>query len=315
MSDRNLLLLLSGLACLAMFGFMTLGVRAPWGFVLPFRGEKLVALILVALAVSTSTVLFQTISFNRILTPAVMGFDALYLLLLTLAVYGLGGIGFTALSPVAVFAITSGVLVLAALALFGTLLGQARADLLRMILTGIIFGVLFRSITAFLQRMIDPNEFAVIQVNAFARFNTIETDILILAAPITLVALMLSWRMRRRLDVISLGPATATSLGERPKQGQMQALALTAVLVSVSTAFVGPVVFLGLLVVSLAHAIRPTPYHAVLLPVAGLISVITLVGGQAVLERVLGLNTPLSVVIDLIGGCVFLILVLKGTRT
>lgn len=314
MSDRNLIALLAFAALLSAMAYMTLGVRAPWSFVLPFRGEKLLALVLVALAVSTSTVLFQTISFNRILTPSVMGFDSLYILLLTLAVYLLGGTGFGALSPLAVFGVTTVVLMMAATALFGTLFAQARADLLRMILTGIIFGALFRSLTNFVQRMIDPNEFAVVQLNSFARFNTIETDILIIAAPLTLSALWLVWRLRRPLDVISLGAETAIALGEQPKKRQLQALALIAVLVSVSTAFVGPVVFLGLLVVSLAHAIRPTPYHATLLPVAGLISVITLVGGQTVLERALGLATPLSVAVDLLGGAVFLMLVLIGAR-
>ena len=56
MSDRSLIAVLCIAAVLAMIGYMTLGVRAPWSFVLPFRGEKLIALVLVALAVSTSTV-------------------------------------------------------------------------------------------------------------------------------------------------------------------------------------------------------------------------------------------------------------------
>ncbi len=89
---------------------------------------------------------------------------------------------------------------------------------------------------------------------------------------------------------------------------------LVAVLVSVSTALVGPVAFLGLLVVSIAHLITPSPHHAVLLPSAGLISAIVLVGGQTVLERVLGLATPLSVVVDVLGGLLFLGLLLKGLR-
>lgn len=311
MSDRGLILFLTVLALLACLGFMFLGVRAPLGFVLPFRGEKLFALILVALAVSTSTVLFQTISFNRILTPAIMGFDALYLLIVTLCVYVLGGAGFIELSPLAVFFATSSLLVLASMLLFSTLLGQARADLLRMILTGIVFGVLFRSLTSFVQRVIDPNDFAVIQVKSFARFNVIETNLLVVTTPVAVVCLWSAWRMRHRLDVISLGLDMAHSLGERAAQLQLQTLVIVAVLVSVSTALVGPVAFLGLLVVSLAHAVRPTPYHYVLLPVAGLISVITLVAGQTVLERVLGLATPLSVVIDVLGGVVFLLLILK----
>ncbi|WP_198963195.1 iron chelate uptake ABC transporter family permease subunit [Marinibacterium profundimaris] len=309
---RNVLLVLGALALVAVLGYMTLGAKAPWSFLLPYRGEKLVALVLVAVSVSTATVLFQTITFNRILTPSIMGFDALYVLILTGAVWALGGIAVMRMPPVVSFAVTGGAMILASLALFGTLLGQARADIMRMILTGIIFGVLCRSLTGFLQRMIDPNEFAVVQVASYARFTDIETGLLWLAAPLTLGALALAWRMRRALDVVSLGTDTAITLGERPGRRQLQVLVLVALLVSVSTALVGPVAFLGLLVVSLAHAILPTPYHAQLLPAAGLISIIVLVGGQTVLERVLQLATPLSVVVDVLGGIVFLALILKG---
>lgn len=49
---------------------MTVGARGNWDFVLPFRGGKLLGLVLVAYAVATATVLFQTVTQNRILTPA-----------------------------------------------------------------------------------------------------------------------------------------------------------------------------------------------------------------------------------------------------
>lgn len=292
--------------------FMTLGVKAPWSFVLPFRGEKLAALMLVAVAVSTSTVLFQTITFNRILTPAIMGFDALYILLMTSAVFFFGGQGLLHFPPMAVFVITSIALSLAGLGLFGTLLRRSGVDLLRMVLTGIIFGVLFRSLTSFLQRMIDPNEFSVIQVVSYARFNSIDTEILWVALPVTLVALMAVWRLHRRLDVIALGDAMAANLGETSQRLQLQVLFLVGLLVSVSTAFVGPVVFLGLLIASLTHVLLRSPYHRVLLPAAGLVSITVLVGGQTILERVLSYGTPLAVVIDVIGGVVFLVLVIRG---
>ncbi|MEM7000808.1 MAG: iron chelate uptake ABC transporter family permease subunit [Pseudomonadota bacterium] len=307
-----ILLVLAALA--SATAFMTVGAQGSWSFVLPFRGEKLAALVLVAVAVSTSTMLFQTITFNRILTPAIMGFDALYVLLMTGAVFFFGGQGLLQLPPMLVFLITSAALIVAALALFGTLLGRGQGDLLRMILTGIIFGVLFRSLTSFMQRVIDPNEFSVIQVVSYARFNTIETDILYVALPVTLVTLSLVWVLRRRLDVIALGSEVAINLGEVPALLQLQVLALIAVLVSVATAFVGPVVFFGLLVASLTHVLLPTPYHRVLLPAAALISITVLVGGQTILERALGLTTPLAVVIDVIGGALFLILVLRGLR-
>lgn len=305
------LAVLLGVACLC---YMTLGSRGNWGFVLPFRGVKLIALVLVGLSVSTSTVLFQTITQNHILTPSIMGFDSLYVLILTTAVYFLGGFGFLSLPPMAVFLFNVAVLILAALALFGTLLWQSRGDLMKLLLTGVICATLFRALTSFMQRMIDPNEYTVIQAGSYARFNQIEGELLALAAALLLGAIGLAWRMRFRLNVLALGHDAAINLGEDPKRGQYQVLILVAVLVSVSTALVGPVAFLGLIVVSLARLITPCSHHSVLLPSAGLIACVMLVGGQTVMERVLHLSTPLPVVIDFLGGVVFLFLVLTRAR-
>lgn len=295
--------------------YMTLGARGSWGFVLPYRATKLAALLLVAVAVSIATVLFQTITQNRILTPSIMGFDALYVLILTGAVFLLGGQGLIQIPPLAIYGVNLVLLIAASLVLFGSLLAGTRHDLMRMILTGIIFGSLFRSLTSFMQRMIDPNEYTVIQVSSYARFTQINTDLLAISFVLIAVTLGLVWRMRHRLDILSLGTDAAINLGENPGRGQIEVLILIAVLVSVSTALVGPVAFLGLLVVSLAHLVTPTAYHAVLLPSAALISCIVLVGGQIVLERVLALSTPLTVVIDFLGGFLFLALLLKGNRS
>jgi len=308
---RGRLILMAVLLLACIIGYLTLGARGNWGFVLPFRGNKLVALVLVAVAISTATVLFQTITHNRILTPAVMGFDALYVLILTVQIYVLGAQEYVQLSSAGQFIANTLLMLVAALALFGTLLSKARGDLMRMVLTGIILAVLLRAITSFLQRVIDPSEYAVVQVASFARFSRIEGELLAISALLTCGALVVTWRMRHRLDVLALGETAAINLGEAPKRSTYQILVLIAILVSVSTALVGPMGFLGLLVVSLAHLVTPTASHATLLVSSALISALTLVGGQFVLERVLGMSTPLIVVIDVIGGIVFLTLLLK----
>jgi len=305
------LILLAVLLAAFMAGYLMLGARGNWGFVLPFRGNKLAALLVVAVAVSTASVLFQTITHNRILTPAIMGFDALYVLVLTVQVYVLGAQAYVQLPEVGQFVLNTALMLAAALALFGTLLTRARSDLMRMVLTGIILAVLFRAVTGFLQRMIDPNEYAVIQVSSFARFARVELSLLAVAALLTCAALVATWRMRHKLDVLALGETAAINLGENPKRQTLWILVIIAVLVSVSTALVGPMGFLGLLVVSLAHLITPTASHSVLLTSAALISALTLVAGQLVLERLMGMAMPLVVVIDILGGIVFLVLLLR----
>src|SRR6218665_1735422 len=85
--------LLAVLALLAMTAFMTMGVEADWAFVLQHRGTKLAAMVVVACALGMSTVVFQTVTHNTILTPAVMGLDALYQLLQAVLVLVLGSVG------------------------------------------------------------------------------------------------------------------------------------------------------------------------------------------------------------------------------
>ncbi|MGL5468998.1 MAG: iron chelate uptake ABC transporter family permease subunit, partial [Shewanella sp.] len=70
--------------------FLTLNVNGHWDFVLPLRLTKLSALLLVAYAIGVSTLLFQTLTNNPILTPSILGFDSLYIFLQTLLVFILG---------------------------------------------------------------------------------------------------------------------------------------------------------------------------------------------------------------------------------
>ena len=305
------LVLLLAVFLLAAAGFMLLAPRGAWSFLIPFRAERLAALTLIGATIGVATVLFQTVAGNRILTPSVMGFDALYGLFQTGLVFLLGGIGYVTLDPRLKFLAETGVMIAVALALLGLLLGRGRHDLHRMLLVGLIFGVFFRSLSGLMQRMMDPNAFAVVQGASFASFNRVNSDLLAITAGVSLLALAGAWRMRHALDVVALGRPVAIGLGVDHDRTCRRALALVAVLVSAATALVGPVAFFGLLVACLAHAALRAPYHAALLPAAALIGATVLVAGQTLFERYLGLQATLSVVIEFIGGLLFLTLLLR----
>ena len=65
------------------------------------------------------------------------------------------------------------------------------------------------------------------------------------------------------------------------------------------------------MVASLAHSLVGTSKHKFVLPAAVLLAIICLVGGQTVLERVFAFDTALSIIIEFLGGIVFIILVLR----
>lgn len=87
LSPSTVLIASAVLALVSMVAFMTIGAKGNWSFLISFRGTKLLGMVLVAYAIAVSTVLFQTISGNRILTPSIIGFDAMYILLQTIMVF------------------------------------------------------------------------------------------------------------------------------------------------------------------------------------------------------------------------------------
>lgn len=298
------------LLCIVLF--LTLGAKGSWSFVLAFRGIKLATLLLVAYAVAISTVLFQTVTNNRILTPAVMGFDALYVLLQTGLTFCLGNLQVSQIDPRLLFAGQALLMVILSGLLFRWLFSGAVRSLHLLLLVGILLGGLFRSLSSFLQRVIDPNEFVVLQDRLFANFNSVDADLLLLSAVaiggVSLVALS----NLSRFDVLALGRETAINLGLDHRRMVTLTMALIAVLVSVSTALVGPITFFGLLVANLAYLITPGHRHRHILPVAVFLAGIMLVGGQMLLERLFAFSTALSIVIEFFGGLAFILILMRG---
>lgn len=292
--------------------FMTINSRGNWDFVLPFRGRKVVAIVVVASAIAVSTVIFQTITANRILTPSIMGFDALYMLIQTIAVFVVGGTALLQTDPQLRFLIDVVVMVVFSGGLYWWLFVQANRPLHLLVLIGIIFGTLFRSVTSLLQRMIDPTDFAVLQDTGFASFNSVDPTLVGLSAFIVGAMLLVIAFRNRVLDAMMLGRAPAISIGVSYQREVMIVLAMTTVLVSVSTALVGPITFFGLLVAHLAYHTIGSSGHRYVIPAAILYAIIFLVGGQLILEHVFNFNSSLSIMIEFVGGLLFIILLIRG---
>lgn len=313
MAERRVLWL--GLALLVLCGaFLAWQLRAPFGFILGLRAAKLGALVCVGAATGAATVLFQTVAGNRLLTPGLVGFDALFVLMQTLLVLLLGGVGAAALPAGPRFLMEVAALGAASVALFGLLLRRDARDITRMILTGIILGVLLRGLSSMVQRLMDPSDFAVVQQAMFASFGRVDPQQLTFAAVVLLAAMAMALRMAPALDVAGLGRDTARGLGLNHDRVVMTALLLMAAMVSVSTALVGPITFLGLLTASLARQVTGSHRHAVLLPAAAILGALILVAGQFLFERLLGSQSALAVIVEFFGGLVFLFLVLKRRR-
>jgi iron complex transport system permease protein len=183
------------------------------------------------------------------------------------------------------------------------------------LLVGIIVGTFFSSISTFLQVLIDPNEFQIVQDRMFASFNNINSDLVWLAIVIVVLVLIFAWRYVKYLDVLSLGREMAINLGVPYDSIVKQMLVIVAIFISISTALVGPITFFGLIVANLSYQFFNTYKHKTLISGAVVMSIIALVGGQWVVERIFTFSTTLSVIINFIGGVYFIYLLLKERKT
>ena len=295
--------------------FLTWGVDGHWDYALPRRLEQLVALTVVGVAVAVSTVVFQTLTENRILTPAIMGFDALYVLLATTLVFALGAPRVAELPGLLMFGVNTALLVTVATLGYRWVLGDSSRGLYTLVLVGVIASTLFGSLTSFMFRVMDPNEFDTLMTVLFASFNVIDTTALRVAAVLLVIGIITAIRMVPTLDVLTLGRDAAIGLGVEYRATVTRLLIVVAGLVAVSTALVGPIVFLGLLVANLAYQLTRSQRHAVTLPAAALIAVSALVLGQAVLQHVLHFNATLGSIINLVGGVYFVGLLVTESRS
>ncbi|MED1063769.1 iron chelate uptake ABC transporter family permease subunit [Bacillus licheniformis] len=310
--QKMLVLIVIAAVCIGLFLFY--GLPSVWEYALPRRFAKVFAIIIVGTAIAYSSMIFQTITNNRILTPSILGLDSLYVLLQTGIIFFFGAAKLADLGKNGNFLLSTGLMVCFSFVLFFLMFRRGGRHIFLLLLVGIVFGTLFRSLSSFMQMLIDPNEFQVVQNKMFASFNNLNTDILVLASLVILAILVYAWRFNPYFDVISLGRDQAVNLGIDYDQTVKKMLIVVAVLVSVSTALVGPITFLGLLVVNVAREVFKTYKHSVLIPGAVLFSIIALVGGQFIVEKLFGLTVTLVVIIDFIGGIYFIYLLLKERK-
>ncbi|WP_425628568.1 iron chelate uptake ABC transporter permease subunit VctG [Vibrio neptunius] len=313
MQDKMKLIGLVATALLFCFLFIGIGLNADnYQYFLSRRVPKVLAMIVAGIAIGQSSLAFQTITHNRILTPSIMGFDSLYMFTQVLVVVIFGGLSSIAMNAYFNFSVSVVVMLAFSLLLFSFYFKGETQNLMVLLLLGVILGQLFGSVSSFFIMLMDPSDFASVQANMFASFNNISVELVYLCTPLLLLISALLYRMNRLLDVFWLDKDNATSLGVDVKRTTLCVLLLSAALIAISTALVGPIMFFGLLVTNLTREWFNSYQHRVLLLGVSLLSVVALLSGQWIVEKVFGFSTTLSVVINFVGGIYFLTMLLRN---
>lgn len=311
--NRNtyVLIVVSILGALLFLGY---NIGPHYDYILPKRFIRLATMTLVAVTVGYASLIFQTITNNRILTPAIMGYESVFILIQTLLIFLYGDVTFRTITEIDNFFIAIGGMLAYSTLLYFILFKKGKQNIYLLLLIGIVLGTLFEKISQFFQIILDPNEFSMLETNLFVSFNKMNTDLLAIGAVLTAVVLLVLQPFLKYLDVIALGKEHAINLGLNYEKLIRLYMMAICVLVSVSTALVGPIAFLGIMITNTCYEVFATNKHRKMVWYTSAIGCIILFLSQFLVEHVFNFSTTTSIIINFIGGAYFIYLILKSTQ-
>ena len=312
------LIVIALIAIIIVAAFLFIGVKFHnhklLRYAMKLRIPKVIAMIITAFAIGAATIIFQSVINNTIVTPCLLGMNALYTLIHTSVVFVLGSGSILFTNDNLSFLVDLVLMGIIATVVYSWLFKMTGHNVLYVLLVGTVLTSFFSSIQSTLTRVMDPNEYDTLLTSLVASFSNINSEIIIFSVIILALIVVIFRKELALLDVITLGKEQAINLGVDYDRCIRRLLLAITLCIAVATAMVGPISFLGLIIANISRQLLKTYRHTQLIAGAALMGVIALIGGQFIVERVFVYSIPISVFITVAGGIYFLYLILKGSR-
>ncbi|ASK21273.1 MAG: iron chelate uptake ABC transporter family permease subunit [Halomonas sp.] len=284
-------------------------------YVIPKRLERLATMVIGGICVAWSSIAFQSLTGNRILTPAIMGYESIYLLFQALLMLMLGTRSLVVLGE-------HGNVILSMLLMLGYswvlhrwLFRDGRDNVYFLLLVGLVLTMVITTLTQFIQLKMSPGEFSILLGYSQATFGKASAAQLLYATSIVVTICLVGYKALPVLDVLLLGREQAISLGIDYRRRVQRQLFLIAALVAISTSLLGPTAFMGIFVANTAYALAGTYRHRVTLPLGCAISIATFLLAQLLVEHLFNYKTTVSILVNLVCGAYFLSLMVRTRGT
>lgn len=274
---------------------------------------QMLGIVVSVVLVTISSLVFQTITNNRILTPSVLGFDAIYVITQTLIVFLLGTSSLLISNYYINFTVSVIAMVIIVLLMFVFILRKNKNNIILLLLLGLVLTQLSTSIGNLLQVFMHPEDFQTVTEITNVNINNINDKLVLISIPITFIIGFLFIRENHYLDVMALGEDEAKSLGVEYNKKVNYYLVLIAISIALATALIGPLSFLGLIVVNSSKELTKSNKHKTLIFTSSLLGVVLLLFGQVILE-VTKVKTPVTVIVSLIGGAYMIYMLYKENK-
>lgn len=310
------------LVCDIIFGSVRLPLEALWSddtlyreIIYNFRLPKALTAVITGAAISVAGLIMQTLFRNPLAGPYVLGVSSGASL--GVAVYLLAG----GLLPVAltqsgwglvIAAITGAVLVLLLVLAVSLHVRQA----VSLLIVGIMFGQIAGSLVTILQNSSNPDSLKLFVVWTFGSLSAVGWNYMQVMLLLITVGLIIVFAIQKSLNGLLLGENYAQGLGINITRTRFLIIVAVALLAGTTTAFTGPIAFIGMAVPHLARGLFRTSDHSITIPGTMLCgAILLLLCDLATQLPADGYTLPINAISALVGAPIIIWIILKNKRT
>lgn len=267
--------------------------------------------LLVGAALACSGAVMQTLFANPLAGPSVLGVSSGAGLgaALVLLVPGLSGALGAATDVALVLAAFAGALVVLAGIVFAD---RRLGDPVTLLILGLMVGHLGGALISVLEVAAGEGALRGFVLWGMGSFSGVGPDRMPWLALSIAAGLLLALIHGRTLDALLLGEEYARSMGVGVRSARTRLIVATGLLAGASTAFCGPIAFIGLASPHLARAVLRSADHRLVLPGSALIGALVALVCDILVRRIDGL--PLNAITSLFGAPVVVWVLWSGRR-
>lgn len=306
-------------ACDIVFGNVRLPLSALWSddvlyreIIYNFRLPKALTAVVTGAAISVAGLIMQTLFRNPLAGPYVLGVSSGASL--GVAVYLLAG----SLLPIAfvqsgwglvISAVIGAVLVL--LMVLGISFRVRQA--VSLLIVGIMFGQIAGSLVTILQNNSNPDSLKLFVVWTFGSLSAVSWTYMQVLVPLVVLGLFLTFFIQKSLNGLLLGENYARGLGINIGRTRLLIIISVALLAGTTTAFTGPIAFIGMAVPHLVRGLFRTSDHRITIPGSILCgATLLLLCDLATQLPADGYTLPINAISALVGAPIIIWIILKN---
>lgn len=184
-----------------------------------------------------------------------------------------------------------------------------------LLIIGLMIGYLSSSLIGFMQFISQQQQVHSFVLWGLGSFSNVSSDQIVVLSIFSLIGICLSFLFIKPLNLLLLGENYASNLGLNIKRTRFYLILIAGILTAVSTAYAGPIAFIGLAVPHLSRMIFKESDHRILLP-AIVFTGITISLACNLISKMPGFEQaiPINTVTSLFGAPLVIYFIIKNNR-